>query len=99
MEAEAHALELTRPELEIDVEKDIYDSDDSDTIYPLESYDQDPDVDLFRDLLSNWKEQNLEALTESSQNPQQLEVYTKECYKLYTIARLNQYIRLIWIKS
>lgn len=84
MEAEAVAVAVaeTIPRPELDIESD---SDESDTIYPLESYDQDPDVDLFRDLLSNWKEQNLEALTESSQNPQQLEVYTKECYKLYTI--------------
>jgi hypothetical protein len=87
METEA----IIRPVEDEEIEADIYesndsdDSDDSDTVYPLESYDQDPDVDLFRELLSKWKEQSLEALTETSQNPQQLEVYTKECYKLYTI--------------
>ena len=86
-ETQEQAQEQTQiePDLYVDEDVDMDIDSDSDTVYPLGSYTEDPDVELFRDLLSKWKEESLEALTESSQNPQQLEVYTKECYKLYTI--------------
>ena len=59
-----------------------YDSDDSE-VYPLKNYQQDPDIPLFRRLLSEWKQQKLEAYTETSQDPTTLQKYSEECQALY----------------
>ena len=59
-----------------------YDSDDSE-VYPLKNYQQDPDIPLFRRLLSEWKQQKLEAYTETSQDPNTLQKYSEECQALY----------------
>jgi len=63
---------------------DVYDSDDSE-VAPLEDFEQDPDIPLFRQLLSSWKQETLEAITETSQDPQSLEVYSQKCQKLYRV--------------
>jgi len=59
-----------------------YDSDDSE-VYPLKNYQQDPDIPLFRRLLSEWKQQKLEAYTETAQDPKILQKYADECQELY----------------
>ena len=59
-----------------------YDSDDSE-VYPLKNYQQDPDIPLFRRLLSEWKQQKLEAYTETAQDPSVLQKYAEECQRLY----------------
>ena len=59
-----------------------YDSDDSE-VYPLKNYQQDPDIPLFRRLLSEWKQQKLEAYTEVAQDPTVLQKYANECQALY----------------
>jgi len=59
-----------------------YDSDDSE-VYPLKNYQQDPDIPLFRRLLSEWKQQKLEAYTETAQDPSVLQEYAEECQRLY----------------
>jgi hypothetical protein len=59
-----------------------YDSDDSE-VYPLKNYQQDPDIPLFRRLLSEWKQQKLEAYTETAQDPSILQQYAEECQELY----------------
>jgi hypothetical protein len=59
-----------------------YDSDDSE-VYPLKNYQQDPDIPLFRRLLSEWKQQKLEAYTETAQDPIVLQGYADECQRLY----------------
>jgi len=59
-----------------------YDSDDSE-VYPLKNYQQDPDIPLFRRLLSEWKQQKLEAYTETAQDPSVLQQYAEECQELY----------------
>lgn len=59
-----------------------YDSDESE-VYPLKNYQQDPDIPLFRRLLSEWKQQKLEAYTETTQDPSVLQKYAEECQRLY----------------
>jgi len=61
---------------------DDYDSDDSE-VYPLKNYEQDPDIPLFRRLLSEWKQEKLEGYTEVSQDPKTLQKYSEECQRLY----------------
>ena len=59
-----------------------YDSDDSEVL-PLKNYQEDPDIPLFRRLLSEWKQEKLEDYTKVSQDPKTLQKYSEECQRLY----------------